>query len=161
AQDIVRGGTASFTWTLVEDGTAAGSLQLGTRARGSDVNSPSTPIVSSLASTGATVQEPGRLSLSKMSVPATVSRGQTFTVSVVMTGTAVNSGTTVSASATPASATVQRPAALSIGSLTLASSTGGSSVDRGQAFTAKLVVRNDGEAIASNVLPSPPVPALL
>ena len=230
AQDIVRGASATFTWTMVEDGTAAGSLQIATHARGSDVNSPSTQVVSGLASATTTVQEPGRLTLSKITVPATVSRGQTFTVSVVvtnaggaavqaiapdasspsvapagaagapvlkaatagkttlgpgqsttfswtwqdasaasgtltfsatMTGADVNSGAAITATAASSSTTVQRPSVLAIGSLTLASALGGSTIDRGQAFTARLVVSNNGEATATNVLPSPLVPALL
>jgi hypothetical protein len=230
AQDIVRGASATFTWTMVEDGSAPGSLQVATRARGSDVNSPATPVASALASATAAVQEPGHLALSKMTVPATVSRGETFTVSVVvtnaggaavqaiapdasspsiaagggagapvlksaapgktilnagqsttfswtyqdasaapgtltfsatMTGADVNSGAALTATAASSSTSVQRPALLSIGSLTLASPLGGSSIDRGQGFTARLVVSNNGDATASNVLPSPLMPALL
>jgi len=230
AQDVVRGASATFTWTMVEDGTAAGSLQVATRARGSDVNAPATQVVSAVASATAAVQEPGRLAVSKMTVPATVSRGQTFTVSVSVTNTGgaavqnigpdasspaiataggagapvldsvtpgktilppgqsttfswtyrdasaasgtlifsatmtaadVNSGAALTATAASSTTTVQRPALLSIGSLTLASAAGGSSIDRGQSFTAKLVVSNTGEATAANVLPSPLVPALL
>jgi len=230
AQDIVRGASATFTWTMVEDGTAAGSLQVATRARGSDVNAPATQVVSAAASATAAVQEPGRLTLGKMTLPATISRGQTFTVSVsvtnaggaavqnigpdasspavaaaggagapvldsatpgktvlapgqsttfswtyrdastasgtltyaaTFTGADVNSGAPLTATAASSATTVQRPAALSIGSLTLASTSGGSSIDRGQSFSAKLVVTNTGEATAANALPSPVVPALL
>ena len=229
AQDIAAGGIATFTFTVVEDGTGPGALQLGTKARGSDVNSGA-QVATTLATTGTTVQEPGHLTVSQMSVPATIRHGQSFTVAVTVTndggatvqgiaedssspsvtlggsaampvlqtatagksrldagqsttffwtyqdastssgtlafaaaiaGSDVNSGAPLGVAAAPATTTVQNPAALSVTSLTLASAAGTGFIDRGQSFTATLVVANTGDATATNVLPSPSIPAVL
>ncbi|MFL5392936.1 MAG: beta strand repeat-containing protein, partial [Myxococcales bacterium] len=229
AQDIGAGETATFGFALVEDGTGPGSLQLGAKARGSDVNSGA-QVASTLATTGTTVQEPGHLTVSQMSVPATISRGQSFTVSVTVTndggatvqgiaqdssspsvtvggsaampvletatpgksrldagqsttffwtyqdastssgnlafaatiaGSDVNSGVPLAVAAAPATTTVQNPAVLSVTSLTLAPAAATGSIDRGQSFAVTLVVANTGGATATNVLPSPSIPAVL
>ena len=106
AVDLPGHGSATFRWTFVESGSAAGTLQLQAAAQGIDANS------------GLTAAAPA---------------------------------------ATSPLAQVQEPAALVIDSLQL---TPGAQLSRGQAFTARLTVRNTGQATARQVLPSPPGLAL-
>ncbi|HEY8207459.1 MAG TPA: PKD domain-containing protein [Myxococcaceae bacterium] len=76
----------------------------------------------------------------------------TFTLTAGATGTSAIGGTTVTAPAvTTSPVTVQEPASLSITAFVIPGPVGTS-------FTATLTVRNNGQATANNVLPTPQAP---
>ncbi len=85
ATDIAGGGAATFTWTCVESGSAAGVLRLSASVAGTDGNNGAALVISSpQAST--TVQERAALAIS-LQVPHALSRGQTFAVVAAVTNT--------------------------------------------------------------------------
>ncbi|HET7785672.1 MAG TPA: hypothetical protein VFL36_06845 [Myxococcales bacterium] len=85
ASDIPGGGAATFTWTLVESGSSAGTLRLTMSAAGTDANSGAALAASSPAASIA-VQERAALAVALLT-PAALSRGQTFAVAVAVTNT--------------------------------------------------------------------------
>lgn len=87
AQAIAGGASATFTWSYVESGTSAGTLQLATTAAGTDANSGATVTLGSSASETLAVQAPALLSAA-LTAPASVVANQTFTVTLGV----VNSG---------------------------------------------------------------------
>lgn len=227
AQDIAAGGSATFQWTLTESGAGPGTLALQAVAQGVDGNSGAAISSAQAATSAAAVQDPAALRVVSLSAPQSLSRGQAFTVTLVVAnsggatargvlpspltpaitatggalaqtstapaaatiaggqsasfvwsfvengsatgsltftagaaGTDANTGAALSAPAGSATSTVQRPAALAVSSFTLRSSAGTTSIDRGQAFLATLVVTNTGDASAAQVTPNPTPPLL-
>ena len=81
---IAGGASATFTWTFTENGTGPGTLRLGAGAGGTDANSGAAVTAASINSSAAPVEAPAQLSVTSFTAPATISRGQTFTVIMVV-----------------------------------------------------------------------------
>ena len=81
--DLPGGQSTTLSWTFVEDGTGAGTLQLSTTAHATDENDGA-----SLHADGATalslVQTPAQLAIAQVTAPARVSRGQAFSIEVTL-----------------------------------------------------------------------------
>jgi hypothetical protein len=222
AASIVGGGQASLTYVFQENGTGVGSLVFAAGASGTDANSGAAVTAPQVSSSSVNVVNPATLTVTSLSLPSTLSRGQSFALSMVVSnsggakatgvlpapnpptsnssggpaattsttlnpvtinaganqtftwiftengngpgtlsfsggasGTDANSGAAVSAGAVLSNtATVQNAATLAVTSFALAPGT----IDRGQMFTATLVVQNTGGASANGVLPVPAPP---
>jgi hypothetical protein len=217
-QDIAGGAAATFTWTLTEDGAASGTLSAAAAVTATDANSGAALAPAPIPAGPVPVEQPASLHIVSLSVPATITWGQSFTVTVAVanqgeaaarvvpgslaispsgaatvtsvpaaanvaggstgsfsfsvassagssatalgfslpvTGTDLDSGAPLSTGPATASATVQSAPQLVLSSFALRSSSGGTAIDRGEPFTADLVVTNSGQATAVGVSPSP------
>jgi len=93
AVTIPGGGNHTFTWTFTENGAGVGTLALSTAVGGQDANSGAPLSVPAVTSNTLAVQTAGGLVISAFSFPLTLSRGQTFTLSMTVQntgGSAVN-----------------------------------------------------------------------
>ena len=118
AQDIAGGASATFNWTLTEDGAASGSLSATASVSATDANSAAALNPPPLSAGPIPVEQPASLSVVSLTAPAAVTRGQSFTVTLLVNnageaGARVTPGTlgiTPAASAaivsTPSQATV-------------------------------------------------------
>jgi hypothetical protein len=84
AQDIAGGASAIFSWTLTEDGTASGSLTATASVSATDANSTASLTPAPLSAGPVPVEEPAALSLVSLTAPAAVTRGQSFTVTLLV-----------------------------------------------------------------------------
>jgi len=82
---IPGGASRTFTWTYAATGT--GTLQLTTGATGKDANSGQTITAAPLNSNMGTVQAGGALTVTSFTIPATLTRGQSFNAVMVVTNT--------------------------------------------------------------------------
>ncbi|HEY8207443.1 MAG TPA: hypothetical protein VIG99_08185, partial [Myxococcaceae bacterium] len=101
AVNIAGGASATFTYAYTENGTGTGTLQFSAGAAGTDANSgapASAPAVSSVVST---VEAPAALQVTTLTIPGTISRGQTFTATAVVTNTGGATASNVLPSPTP------------------------------------------------------------
>lgn len=89
--NIPGGGSATFSWIYLENGTGSGTLRLRAGAAGTDASSGSMVSAAAIDSNVCTVQSPGTLQVTSFTLPATLTRGQTFTASMTVrnTGTLV------------------------------------------------------------------------
>jgi uncharacterized repeat protein (TIGR01451 family) len=172
AQDIAGGATATYTWTVKEDGAANGSISAATTAAGTDADSGA-PIAAPPASQGPVpVEQPASLT-SALTAPAAITRGQSFTVtlsvrnsgeaaaSVVPGGLAISPAGAANVTAAPTAATVPggastvfsytviSVAADAAASLTFSASATGSDDDSHAPLSA-------GPATATTAVDSPP-----
>jgi hypothetical protein len=218
AQDIAGGAAATFTWTLTEDGASSGALSATAAVTATDSNSGAALNPAPIAAGPVPVEQPASLRIVSLSAPSSITRGQSFTITVVVAnqgeaaarvtpgaltispsgaatvssapaaanvaggtsasfsfsvasaagngatalgfslpvaGTDLDSNAPLSAGPATASTTVQSAPQLVISSFALRSSSGKTAVDRGEPFTADLVVTNNGGATAVSVSPSP------
>ena len=158
-QAVSRGQAFTVSLTVTNTGEAAAAMV---------APSPATPAVT--ASGGAAA------STSSAATPVTIAGGAAATFSwtfvesgtasgaltfkIAATGTDTNSGLALQSQQATASALVQKPAVLAISSFTATSASGGMAIERGQGFTARLVVANLGEASAAGVVPAPLPPTM-
>src|SRR5439155_11886496 len=82
AVSIPGGGTAVFTWPFTAQG--AGSLSLSGAAAGVDALTGAAVSAPSATSNTAQVAAPAQLQVTSFTLPATLSRGQSFTASLVV-----------------------------------------------------------------------------
>jgi hypothetical protein len=218
AQAIAGGVAATFTWTLTEDGASSGALSATAAVTATDANSGAALSPAPIAAGPVPVEQRASLRIVSLSAPASITRGQSFTVTVAVAnqgeaaarvtpgalaispsgaatvasapaaanvaggatcsfsftvasaagngatalgfslpvaGTDLDSNAPLTAGPATASTTVQSAPQLVISSFALRSSSGKTAVDRGEPFTADLVVTNNGEATAVSVSPSP------
>ncbi|HVE85887.1 MAG TPA: PKD domain-containing protein, partial [Myxococcales bacterium] len=219
---ITPGASHTFSWSYTETGSGTGTLQFTGAAQGTGSVSGSTITAGTVSTSTAQVQAPASLTVTSITAPATLSRGQSFTVQMVVSnggqatatnvlpspirptvqstgqagasstdspaaqsipggstatftwtftengtntgtlrftggaaGTDANSGAAVTApQVQSAASTVQTPAALSITSFTIPST-----IVRRTSYDVVLAVRNNGQAAADLVIPSPNPPA--
>lgn len=84
ARDIAVGASATFTWTLSENGTAPGSLRFTANVQGTDAATNRIINGNSVQSSLVTVKNDGTLAVADIAVPAVVSPGQAFTATVIL-----------------------------------------------------------------------------
>ncbi len=77
---IPGGASATFSWSCDENGASTGALAFAVSASGADGNSAAPIAAGPVSSPTVSVQAPADLSISSWTVPAVLSRGQTFTV---------------------------------------------------------------------------------
>ncbi|HYV43303.1 MAG TPA: IPT/TIG domain-containing protein, partial [Myxococcaceae bacterium] len=81
---IPGGGTATFTWSYVENGTDTGTIALVAAAAGTDANSGVRVTSASATSNTASVQAGSDLRITSFDIPSALTTGQTFTATVTV-----------------------------------------------------------------------------
>ncbi|HUS68625.1 MAG TPA: hypothetical protein VMZ28_29015, partial [Kofleriaceae bacterium] len=84
AQNIAAGASATFTWDYVENGTAPGSIRFTGAARGTSAAGGAVVSANSTQTNLTLVVSPPALVVESVNVPAKVSRGQSFPVTVAV-----------------------------------------------------------------------------
>ncbi|HUS65512.1 MAG TPA: hypothetical protein VMZ28_13265, partial [Kofleriaceae bacterium] len=84
AQNIAAGASATFTWDYVENGTAPGSIRFTGAARGTSAAGGAVVSANSTQTNLMLVVSPPALVVESVNVPAKVSRGQSFPVTVAV-----------------------------------------------------------------------------
>jgi hypothetical protein len=84
AQNINPGASATFTWSYTESGTAPGNLSFTAGARGTNAGTGTVVNANSTSSNLAVVVTPPALVIESVTVPAKISRGQTYNAVVVV-----------------------------------------------------------------------------
>ncbi|HYV47966.1 MAG TPA: PKD domain-containing protein [Myxococcaceae bacterium] len=101
AVNIASGASATFTYAYRENGTGTGTLQFSTGAAGTDANSGAAVTAVAVGSVVATVQTPAALLVTTLTIPGTISRGQVFTATAVVTNTGEATASSVIPSPSP------------------------------------------------------------
>src|SRR5262249_37485530 len=84
----IPGGTSqTFTWNYTENGTGVGTLELSAGVTGQDANSGAPLHVSTVTSNTMSLPTPGGPLITSFALPTTLSRGQTFTLSMTVQNT--------------------------------------------------------------------------
>jgi len=86
--DLAAGARATFNYTVTENGTGPGGLRLSASAVAIDEGSGDMVYAPQLVSPVVTVQTPAELSITAFTIPAAITRGNTFALSM----TVANSG---------------------------------------------------------------------
>jgi len=115
-QTISGGMTGTFTFPVVENGTGPGTLQLTAIASGTDVSSGQAITSAPVTSRSTTVETAAALSITAFVVPATVSRGTGFALSMTVRNSGQAAARNVIAIPSPPTATVTGGVVVSTGS---------------------------------------------
>lgn len=87
AKNIAAGQTAQFVYRMQENGTSPGSLAIALGARGVDSVSGNTVSATQIQSNLGVVRTPPALSIDSVTLPARISRGQSFDAKIVVRNT--------------------------------------------------------------------------
>lgn len=87
AQNIAAGATATFTWSYTENGASPGTLAFSVGARGTAVATNTMVTAATTQSNLVVVVTPPALLIDQVTMPARLSRGQTFDVTVIVRNT--------------------------------------------------------------------------
>ncbi len=104
--DLTAGARATFTWALTEDGTGPGNLRLTVNAAATDEQTGETVYSPQRVSPVIPVQTPAELSITAFTVPAALTRGNTFALSMTVANTGQASAMAVVSDPAPPQATL-------------------------------------------------------
>ncbi len=104
--NIAGGAKATFTYPYLENGSGPGALKLSVTASGTDVTNGQTLFAAAVQSQLLTVETPAQLTISALSLPATLNRGASFALSMTITNSGQATATNVTAIPSPPTAVV-------------------------------------------------------